>query len=69
MLQQLEFKNVTGRRHKQSLIRSYGTPNGTGRCCVAQCYKIIGAAIKITWANIANAVLDFGTKNIIRSPF
>ena len=27
------------------LIRSYGTPNGTGRCCVAQCYDK-------TWATL-----------------
>ena len=39
------------------LIRSYGIPNGTGRCSMAQCYDNTWAMlvqIKINWANIAN---------------
>ena len=28
------------------LIRSYGTPNGSGMCCVAQCYYRTWAMLK-----------------------
>ena len=36
------------------LIRSYGAPNGAGRCSVAQCYDNTWAMLKLNWANIAN---------------
>ena len=35
------------------LIRSYGTPNGTGRCPVAQCYDK-------TWATLAQSKIKLG---------
>ena len=47
------------------LIRSYGAPNGAGRCPVAQCLGPHWRNSKITWANIVNAVLDFGTKSMM----
>ena len=46
------------------LIRSYGIPNGTGRCPAAQCYDKTWATLaqsKITWASVVNAVLDVGS--------
>ena len=35
------------------LIRSYGTPNGAGRCSVAQCYDN-------TWATLAQCKIKLG---------
>ena len=35
------------------LIRSYGAPNGIGRCSVAQCYDI-------TWAMLAQSKIKLG---------
>ena len=45
------------------LIRSYGAPNGTGRCSVAQCYYLLGPCwrkVKSNWANIANGSSTIG---------
>ena len=42
------------------LIRSYGAPNGTGRCSVAQCYDNTWAMLKLNWANIANGSSTIG---------
>ena len=53
------------------MIRSYGAPNGTGRCLCPSVIIRFGPHwynSKITWANIVNVVLDFGTKSIIVLP-